>query len=109
MMSDQKELIQILNTELAIELPEKISFEELKENLSQHINHLIDTNFQKLVAILYRVDVSEFKLKKLLDENTGEDSCSVIADLIIERQLQKIKSRQQFHKRDNNIDENEKW
>ena len=92
-MSNQKELIQILNNELAIELPEKISFEELKENLSQHINHLIQTNFQKLVSLLYRVDVSESKLKTLLKENADADAGRIIAELIIERQLQKIKSR----------------
>jgi hypothetical protein len=103
------QLVEILNTELAIELPEKISFEELKEKLSQHINDLINSDFQKLVAVLYRVDVSEHKLKTLLNENAGENTGSVIADLIIERQFQKIKSRQQFRKQDNDIDENEKW
>src|SRR6266478_4914799 len=106
-MSD--ELIEILNTELAIELPEKISPEELKEKLTQHINYLIDTNFQQLVAILYRVDISESKLKMLLNESVGEDSGSVIADLIIERQLQKIKFRQKFSNWNKNISDEEKW
>jgi hypothetical protein len=106
-MSD--ELIEILNTELAIGLPEKISLEELKEKLTQHINYLIDTNFQQLVAILYRVDVSESKLKMLLNESMAEDSGSVIADLIIERQLQKIKFRQKFSNWNKNISDEEKW
>jgi hypothetical protein len=106
-MSDQ--LIEILNSEMAIELPKEISLKELKEKLSQHINYLIDTNFQKLVAILYRVDVSELKLKKLLTENEEENSSSVIADLIIERQLQKIKFRQEFSRQDKNIPDEEKW
>jgi len=106
-MSD--ELIEILNTELAIELPEKISLEELKGKLMQHVNHLIDTNFQQLVAILYRVDVSESKLKMLLNESMGEDSGSIIADLIIERQLQKIKFRQKFSNWNKNISDEEKW
>lgn len=107
-MPDQKELIKILNTELAVELPEKISFEELKEKLSQHINHLIQTNFQKLVSLLYRVDVSESKLKALLKENAGADTGKIIADLIIERQLQKIKSRKE-NKSNNIIPEDDKW
>ena len=103
------QLIEILNTELVIELPEKISFGELKEKLSQHINDLIDSDFQKLVAVLYRVDVSEHKLKTLLNENAVENAGSLIADLIIERQFQKIKFRQQFRKQNNDIDEHEKW
>jgi hypothetical protein len=108
-MEDQKELIQVLNTELAIELPEKISFEELRENLSQYINSLIQTNFQKLVSLLYRIDVSEPKLKTLLQENADANAGMIIADLIIERQLQKIKAREQFRKQDKNISDEEKW
>ena len=108
-MNDQKELVQLLNAELAIELPEKIAFEDIKERLSEHINSLIQSNFQKLVSVLYRVDVSETKLKALLQENSGLDAGNIIADLIIERQLQKIKTRRQFSQRGNNIDENEKW
>ena len=69
----------------------------------------MEKDFQKLVAILYRLDVSETKLKKLLSENHHADAALLIADLMIERQVQKIKSRQQFHQRGNDIDENEKW
>ena len=103
------DLIPELRQSLGIDLPENIQFEELKEKLSVHINHLINSDFEKLVSLLYRIDVSELKLKSLLQQNTGENAGGIIADLIIERQLQKIKSRQQFSKRDNNISEEEKW
>ena len=93
---------------MEIDLPENISFEQLKEQLSSHINFLIQSDFQKLVSILYRVDVSESKLKHLLNENPNYDASNIIADLIIERQLQKIESRQQHHK-DENISDDEKW
>ncbi len=33
----------------------------------------------------------------------------IIAGLIVERQMHKIKSKKQFSPKDNNIDENEKW
>ncbi len=108
-MEHRKELILILNNELALEMPEKISFEELRENLSHHINSLIQTNFQKLVVLLYRIDVSESKLKTLLLENTDAHAGAIIADLIIERQLQKLKSRQEFRNQDKNIPDEEKW
>lgn len=107
-------LIKLINHELAIDpiaigLPEKISFGELKEKLSVQINYLIEKDFQKLLSLLYRVDVSEPKLKNLLLEHPGENAGNIIAELIIERQLQKIKSRQEFRQKDKNIDENEKW
>lgn len=102
------DLIPILRQSMEIDLPENISFDLLKERLSSHINFLIQSDFQKLVSILYRVDVSESKLKHLLKENPGYDAGNIITDLIIERQLQKIKSRQE-HRNDENISDDEKW
>jgi len=104
----QNELIHILKTELDTELPEIISEENLLQTLSEYINHLIQTNFQKLVLILYRVDVSENKLKQLLQTESGEDAATIIARLIIERGIEKINSRNLFtHK--NDICDEEKW
>jgi hypothetical protein len=108
-MDHEKEIINLLKKELSIDLSENILLDEAAIILTAHINQLIQTDFQRLVFILYRIDVNETRLKKILQENPGEDSGRIIADLIIERQLQKIKSRQQFSQRDNNIDENEKW
>ena len=39
-------LIQNINKDLAIALPDEISFEELQLQLSAHINHLIKNNFE---------------------------------------------------------------
>ena len=102
------DLIPALRQSMEIDLPDHISFESLNEKLCDHINHLIQHDFQKLALILYRVDVNEEKLKYLLEENSNKDASTIITELIIERQLQKIKSRQEF-RRDNNISEEEKW
>ena len=80
-----------------------------KQELIEKINDLINTDFQKLVSILYRMDVSEKKLNQLLNENAGTNAALIIADLMIERQAEKIRSRQQFNKRDENISDDEKW
>ena len=102
------DLLPVLRQSLEIDFPENISFELLKERLSSHINFLIQSDFQKLASILYRVDVSESKLKNLLKENQGFDAANIITDLIIERELQKIRSRQEY-RNDENISEDERW
>jgi len=79
-----------------------------KQELVDKINELINSDFQKLVSILYRLDISEPRLKLLLKENPNVDAGLIIADLMIERQLQKAKSRQEY-KRDENISDDEKW
>ena len=106
---ENNNLIQSLNTELAINLPEKTEYDELLKFLAGYINNLIKNDFEKLVSYLYRIDVSEPKLKSLLQQNPQEDAGNIIAALIIERQEQKIKTRQQFSQRDDNVQEEEKW
>jgi hypothetical protein len=106
-MNDQG-VINEVSKELGIALKEK-DYPLDKQLLADKINELVDTQFQKLVSILYRMDVSETKLKQLLSNNPGTDAGLIIADLMIERQKEKIRSRQEFSKRDDNISDDEKW
>ena len=106
-MKDEQ-VLQEVSKELGIILKEKDhSFD--KQMLAEKIDQLINTDFQKLVSILYRMDVSETKLKQLLNENAGTNAALIITDLMIERQEQKMISRQQFRKKDENISDDEKW
>jgi DNA-binding protein Fis len=104
------ELVTVINVSLDVALKENLSRDQIKERLTEYINDLIDHNFNKLVNLLYKIDVSESRLKRLLDETSGNNAGDIIAELIIERQIQKIKSREQFTSGDpGRIDENEKW
>lgn len=86
-------------------LPDSLCFQN---QLAARINHFIQNDFTGLINILYRVDIDELKLKQALQANPGEDAGQIIAKLIIERQLQKIETREKL-RRDSNIDEEEKW
>ena len=92
----EKELVQIINKQVDIDLSEDISKNELQQKLTAFINELIVNDFQRLITILYRIDVDEKKLKRILKENIGKDAGEIIANLIIERQIQKIETRKQF-------------
>jgi hypothetical protein len=107
-MDTAESLVELVNKELSLELPVKISVSRLREQLAAYINHLINTDFEKLVYYLYRIDVNETKMKQLL-QNQNDNTGDIIADLMIERQLQKLKSRRENSQRDNMIDEDEKW
>ena len=105
----ESELVQLLNKEMALELPEKLSAAALQQKLSAHINEMILHRFEQLVSLLYRIDVSEAKIKSLLQNQPGTNAADIIAALIIERQLQKIKYRQQFSTPPDNSGDEEKW
>ena len=107
-MDNEQLLITELKKDLPLETAENISLDELKKKLATHINNLINHDFEKLISLLYRVDVSERKLKTLLRENKNEDAGTLIAELIIERQLQKIKTRKEFSQNNKQSDA-ERW
>lgn len=86
----------------------KANNEENFQTLLNTINDLLNHDFQKLISILYRVDVSENKLRYLLHTNPNEDAAKIIAALLIERQKQKIEGRMNTLK-DKSIPDDEKW
>jgi hypothetical protein len=103
------ELIKLLNDELPVKIAAQKSYGEIHTQLSVYINTLIKDDFDKLITYLYRIDVNELKLKSLLQQNADEDAGNIIATLIIERQLQKIKTREEFKQKNNDFDAEEKW
>lgn len=106
----EKELIQTVNNDLELAIPADSDAGELHRQLSVYFNRLIQADFPKLINLLYRMDINEIKLRDLLEQNAGNDAGTIIADLVIERELEKIKSRQQFRQQDNDIiDEEERW
>src|SRR3954471_14130361 len=80
----------------------------VRQLLVYRINNLLQYDFNKLITILYRVDVSDQKLQSLLNRQPQQDAANIIADLLIERQIQKIKSRNEFIQKNDESDE-EKW
>lgn len=102
-------LLTALQKELSLELYDRLNEKELQLRVQEKVNELIVHDFGKLVNILYRIDVSEQKLKQLLQSNGDKDAAAIIAGLIIERQMEKIKSRHDTKHFDNTDDTEEKW
>ena len=66
-------------------------------SLETAINELIKNDFSRLVQILYRIDVSEAKLKNILNANPTEDAGKLIAQVILERLAATKKARESFN------------
>ena len=97
-MEHNKALTAVVN-DLQIEesVSERSSEEQLKV-LVTFIDDLIRNDFNRLLSILYRVDISEEKLKRMLAENkdTQVRSAELIAELLVEREQEKIISRAKY-------------
>jgi len=76
----------------------EIAYEVLLQRLTDEIQYLIDFDLDKLWSVLYRIDVSEQKVKDVLATTPFAQHAQGIALLIIERQQQKIITRKQYKK-----------
>ena len=72
------------------------TLEEFKAFLSEKLAFLLDKKYDTLINILYRIDIAEDKLSKLFAEQNHDYIPGALADLIIERSLQKVKFRQKY-------------
>ncbi len=75
---------------------ESEKFNAFRALLMRRIEELAEKDMDKLLWALYRIDVSEKKLHEVLPQTPPDQFSSTIADLIIERQKQKVESRKKF-------------
>jgi hypothetical protein len=104
-----KEVVDQLQN-FRLQLAERVnSYEQLQLALANRLNYLITNDFSLLISILYRLDISEEKVREFLSQKKELTASDIIAKLIIERQLQKIASRKAFKNNSTDIPEEEKW
>lgn len=90
-------LIPILKTD-------EEKYKAFRKILMQRIEELAEKDMEKLLWILYRIDVSEKKLHQVMQQTAPADFSGTLADLIIERQIQKINTRRQFGEKETEWD-----
>jgi len=69
---------------------EESAYIELFNQILPLVDELLNDNYPKLLAMLYRIDIEESFLNKRLKESEQADTDEVITDLIIKRELQKV-------------------
>jgi hypothetical protein len=92
--NSEKALLKVIET---LELTNE-SGNDLFRILSNYLNELIEKDFQSLVNILYRVDVSEKKVRESLANTGNQNAGDVLAQLLIEREIEKNYWRERYKK-----------
>jgi len=87
-----KELALLLENN-GIEINESDS--DFREAVKKQVLYFLENDLNKLYSLLYRIDVSEQKAKDAFGGSTKEIS-EKITELILERLLQKIESRNKY-------------
>ncbi|MFO7448259.1 MAG: hypothetical protein R6W90_18010 [Ignavibacteriaceae bacterium] len=71
---------------------------EFKLYLSGRVKEMMETKFNQLINTLYLIDVNEEKVNELFSAKNRDSVPDKLAELIIERQLQKYYLRQKYKK-----------
>lgn len=80
--------------------------EELLRLLADRVATILQSGPEPFFQLMYRLDIPEKKLSAILHE---DDAPQKIARLIYDRQLQKMKSRQENKPGNEEVDEDLKW
>ncbi|MFN4894026.1 MAG: hypothetical protein ACK5G0_09730 [Bacteroidota bacterium] len=94
-----------LITSIGFELPEN----NWKIRLVDEIRYLLENDFHKLISILYRMDVSEGRLRGLLQDNPDKDAAELIAAIMLERAAQRQKTKEEFRQQKEENGTEERW
>ncbi len=87
-------LISIISKDF--DIPDQLSESQLRAAMVDAFAYLIDNDFPKLIQILYKADVDQYKLKELLETVGGVSSAEIIADTYIARQKAKIETWKKY-------------
>jgi len=83
---------------LEIQLPKSNEnvYQTIFNQIEPFILKLIKDNYQKLLQVLYRIDVSEKSISESVNNSTAAELSSVITKHIILRELQKVVVRNYY-------------
>ena len=77
----------------AFDLERVDNYEKFRKQLSERVLHLLNHDMEKLRYVLYRVDVSEALARQAFDLLEAPMIAEKLADLLIEREARKMKTR----------------
>ena len=104
-MNENEYLVDLINKDIgSIEetmmIPAGMGLERpiIREKLAYLIAYLMQNNFEKLCQAMYRLDVSEKKFDEAMKQDALAEIPYAIADRVIEREMQKVRTRIMYKK-----------
>jgi len=68
----------------------------LRTMIASEISYLLATDLEKLMSVFYRLDVPEGEVKTIFMTSPRNELALSLADVIIDRELRKIVTREQY-------------
>ncbi|QQS27695.1 MAG: hypothetical protein IPM47_12475 [Sphingobacteriales bacterium] len=80
------------------------NMEQFRIWLANQISYKMETDMEALLQAMYRLDISETKAMQALTNQTEQPPALALADLVIEREIQKINTRRWYKSQQSNQD-----
>ena len=77
----------------AFELEQRETFERFRAALCRRVLDWLNSDIEKLRRVLYRIDVSEHYARQAFDAEEANLIAERLTDLLIDREMQKLKTR----------------
>lgn len=83
---------------IEIQLPEDITnaYDNLLYQVKRRVDELMRADSGRLQSLLYQVDISEKNMRLANSANTAETQITILAELILDRELKKVLYRHFF-------------
>lgn len=95
-MEENKELNEAISSRFELIKADNLNIDDLRRVLTDRILDLLERNVERLLSILYRVDLNQKRLDEIFMNGTKEEIAEKIAEAVIERQIQKIETRKLY-------------
>ena len=76
--------------------PAPADLEAVKSYLTKVISYLLDKDMNRLLNIFYRIDLREDKVRTILTQAPVETIAAQLAELVIEREMEKVRTRLKY-------------
>jgi hypothetical protein len=90
--------LQLEEEEALITGEDKPDINAFHKKLSLLIAYLMEHDMHRLLNAMYRLDVSEIKFHDAMQSESKEEAALRITDLVLEREMQKVKTRLHYRK-----------
>lgn len=99
MPDNSDQVYDIISGSFELEKVNEITIEQIQKVLTARIREMLDKNLEKLLHILYRIDVSQKKTDKIFNSPFKDEIAENLAAAVIERQLEKIETRKKYSRK----------
>lgn len=91
-----RDAARALRQTFALDVPDAPTLDDVRDLLAQRISELLDANPSLLMSLLYRIDVAERDVQRVLSESPVPAIPHELAELIVARQVQKAETRRRY-------------